>query len=112
MKIKYITDTMAVVLRLEKRKLPDSVKDIFLAAENNKISILIPAIVFAEIAYFSEKIELMQLWKKQKNSYKNILLLKKKVSHSILLNMHFRLQIFLNYMTELLLYVQRNLLLF
>ena len=55
MKTKYITDTMAVVLRLEKRKLPDTVKAIFLAAENDKTSIIIPAIVFAEIAYLSEK---------------------------------------------------------
>jgi PIN domain nuclease of toxin-antitoxin system len=51
----YIADTMAVVLRLEKRKLPGKVKNIFIAAENDQTIIYIPAITFAEIAYLSEK---------------------------------------------------------
>jgi hypothetical protein len=51
----YIADTMAVVIRLEKRKMPDKVRNIFLDGENGKIQIMIPAIVFAEIAYLSEK---------------------------------------------------------
>jgi len=51
----YIADTMAVVIRLEKRKMPDKVRNIFLDGETGKIQIMIPAIVFAEIAYLSEK---------------------------------------------------------
>ncbi|NOX47171.1 MAG: type II toxin-antitoxin system VapC family toxin [Chlorobi bacterium] len=52
---KYVTDTMAIILRLEKRKLPGKVKEIFKKAENNQCEIVIPAIVFAEIAYLSER---------------------------------------------------------
>ena len=46
---------MAIVLRLEKRKLPKKVKEIFEKAENNQSEIIVPAMVFAEIAYLSEK---------------------------------------------------------
>lgn len=35
--------------------MPASVKDIFSSAEQNKSIIFIPVIVFAEIAYLSEK---------------------------------------------------------
>jgi PIN domain nuclease of toxin-antitoxin system len=52
---RFVTDTMALVLRLEKRKLSQRVKDIFLNAEKGNIEILVPAIVFAEIGYLSEK---------------------------------------------------------
>jgi len=52
---KHVTDTMAIVLRLEKRKLPKKVKEIFEKAENNQSEIIVPAMVFAEIAYLSEK---------------------------------------------------------
>ena len=55
MKNRYVTDTMALVLRLEKRRLPEKVKNIFQAAEMNQAEIFIPAMVFAEIAYLSEK---------------------------------------------------------
>lgn len=55
---KYVTDTMALVLWLENRKLPAKVKGIFeattsLLASNSQI--LIPGTVLAEIAYLSEK---------------------------------------------------------
>ncbi len=46
---------MAIILRLEKRKLPGKVKEIFKEAENNQCEIIIPAMVFAEIAYLSER---------------------------------------------------------
>ncbi len=46
---------MAIVLRLEKRKLPKKVKEIFEKAENNQSEIIVPAMVFAERAYLSEK---------------------------------------------------------
>jgi len=52
---RFVTDTMALVLRLEKRKLSQRVKDIFLNAEKGNIEILVPAIVIAEIGYLSEK---------------------------------------------------------
>jgi len=52
---KYICDTMALILRLEKRKLPQTVKEIFQKAEGDECEILIPSLVFAEIAYLSEK---------------------------------------------------------
>lgn len=46
---------MAIVLFLEKRKLPVKVKALFLKAEKGEIEILISAISLAEIAYLSEK---------------------------------------------------------
>lgn len=55
MKNKYITDTMALILRLENRKLPKKVEKIFTLAEKNEVEIYIPAIVLAEIGYLSEK---------------------------------------------------------
>ena len=51
---KYVTDTMAIILRLEKRKLPKKVKEVFEDAEKNQSEIIVPAMVFAEIAYLSE----------------------------------------------------------
>lgn len=55
MKTKYVTDTMAIVIRLEKRKLPAKVKQLFEKAEHGEMEIYIPAIVFAELGYLSEK---------------------------------------------------------
>ena len=52
---KYVADTMAVVLRLEKRKMPDASKQLFEQAEHGKVEIFIPAMVFSEIGYLSEK---------------------------------------------------------
>ncbi|MCD4744829.1 MAG: PIN domain-containing protein [Bacteroidales bacterium] len=54
MKTKYVTDTMALILRLENRKLPNKTKRIFEKAEKNEVEIYIPAIVLAEIGYLSE----------------------------------------------------------
>lgn len=51
----YIADSMALVLRLEKRKLPRKVRDIFERAEAEELVIIIPAMVLAEVAYLSEK---------------------------------------------------------
>jgi predicted nucleic acid-binding protein len=53
--IKYVTDTMAIVSYLGKRKLPLSVKQIFQSADLGLVQILIPSIVFVEIGYLSEK---------------------------------------------------------
>ena len=51
----YVADTMAVVLHLENRKSSKQVKQIFDAADVEQTTIHIPAIVFAEILYLSEK---------------------------------------------------------
>ena len=51
----YVADTMAIVLRLEKRRMSDAVKDIFKKAESESNKIYIPTIVVAEIGYLSEK---------------------------------------------------------
>ena len=49
------TDTMALVLRLEQRKLPQQIRNIFSEAEHGDCQIVIPAMVFAEIGYLSER---------------------------------------------------------
>lgn len=51
---KFVADTMAFVLWLEKRKMPLKSKVKFQLAENGEAEILIPALVFAELAYLSE----------------------------------------------------------
>ena len=51
----YVADTMALVLRLERRRLSQKVKAIFEEAENDNAGIFIPAIVLAEIGYLSER---------------------------------------------------------
>jgi len=51
----YIADTMALVLRLERRRLPQEVKAVFEEAENDNAGIFIPAMVLAEIGYLSER---------------------------------------------------------
>lgn len=52
---KFVSDTMALVLHLEKRKMPNKAKSIFNATENGEHEIYIPAMVLAEIGYLSEK---------------------------------------------------------
>ncbi|MFN0037534.1 MAG: type II toxin-antitoxin system VapC family toxin [Saprospiraceae bacterium] len=52
---KYVSDTMALVLYLEKRKMPAKAKQIFSAAEQGEHEIYIPIMVMAEIGYLSEK---------------------------------------------------------
>ncbi len=51
----YVTDTMAIILRLEKRRLSKKIKNIFDKIEDGKIRLLVPAMVLAEIGYLSEK---------------------------------------------------------
>lgn len=51
----YVTETMALILRLEKRKLSQKVRTIFEAVEKGKINLMIPAMVLAEIGYLSER---------------------------------------------------------
>ena len=51
----YVADTMAIVIRTEKRKLGQQAKTIFEAAEQQSVNIFVPAIVFAEVLYLSER---------------------------------------------------------
>lgn len=51
----YVADTMALVLHLEKRRSSRTVKSIFDSADLGTITIHIPAMVFAEILYLSER---------------------------------------------------------
>ena len=51
----YVTDTMAIVSYLGKRRLPVSVKSIFQSADLGTVNIFIPSIVLVEIGYLSEK---------------------------------------------------------
>jgi PIN domain nuclease of toxin-antitoxin system len=50
-----VVDTMAVVLRLEKRRLPQQVRVIFQEAEQGIRNLYIPAMVALEIGYLSER---------------------------------------------------------
>ena len=55
MKNNFVADTMALILRLEKRKLNRKVKTIFEGAENEDGGIIIPAMVLAEVGYLAER---------------------------------------------------------
>ena len=50
-----VTDTMGLILWLEKRKMPPTVRSIYQAATERQVTIHIPAIVLAELLYLSEK---------------------------------------------------------
>jgi len=52
---KYIADSMAFILRLENRKMPLYAKKKFEMAEKGQAEIVVPAMVFAELAYLSER---------------------------------------------------------
>ena len=47
----YVTDTMALILRLEKRKMPEQIKNMFLNAEKGKTKTTIIANVLLITAY-------------------------------------------------------------
>ena len=64
---KFVTDTMALVLRMEKRKLSHKVRSIFDSVESKDVTVYIPAIVFSEILYLSES----TLIKTKKQVFKN-----------------------------------------
>lgn len=51
----YVLDTMALVLRLEKRKLSRITKELFEKAEKGDAMFFVPAMVLAEIGYLSER---------------------------------------------------------
>lgn len=55
MRTDYVADTMAVILRLEERRLPLKVREIFEKVENGRMSLAVPAMTVAELAYLSER---------------------------------------------------------
>lgn len=52
---KFVTDTMALVLFLEKRKMPPQVKGVFQATLASTNEIWIPAMCLAEVGYLAER---------------------------------------------------------
>ena len=52
---KFVTDTIGLVLRIERRRLSEKVKLIFDSVELGNTIVYVPVIVFAEILYLSEK---------------------------------------------------------
>ena len=52
---KVVTDTIALVLWLEERRMGADAQAIFTALENGKVTVYIPAMVLAEILYLSER---------------------------------------------------------
>ena len=51
----FVTDTMGLVLSIEQRKLGLTAKSIFNSVESGNATVYVPALVFAEILYLSEK---------------------------------------------------------
>jgi predicted nucleic acid-binding protein len=51
----FVTDTMGLVLRIERRKMGSKTVSIFDSVESGNTVIYIPTLVFAEILYLSEK---------------------------------------------------------
>lgn len=51
----FVTDTMALVLRVEKRRMGERAKAAFAALEAGSATIYVPGIVLAEILYLSER---------------------------------------------------------
>jgi predicted nucleic acid-binding protein len=51
----FAADTMALILRLERRKLGQKAKGIFISAEKAEVGLIIPAMVLIELCYLSEK---------------------------------------------------------
>ncbi len=51
----YVSDTMAIVSYLSKRRLPPLVKQVFQSTDVGLCTIFIPAIVAVEVGYLSEK---------------------------------------------------------
>ena len=51
----FVTDTMGLVLRIERRKLGPIAKSVFDSVESGNTMVYVPALVFAEILYLSER---------------------------------------------------------
>ncbi|MBM4030929.1 MAG: type II toxin-antitoxin system VapC family toxin [Planctomycetes bacterium] len=51
----FVADTVAMVVRVEKRRLGPRARDVFAAVERGEARLHVPAMVFAEVMYLSEK---------------------------------------------------------
>lgn len=51
----YVADTVALVLRLEKRVMGNYVRQAFLAVEKGEANLLVPAMALTEIMYLSQR---------------------------------------------------------
>lgn len=51
----FVTDTIGLVLRIERRRMGPTAKSIFDSVEAGNATVYVPALVFAEILYLSEK---------------------------------------------------------
>jgi predicted nucleic acid-binding protein len=74
-KIRFVADTMALILRLEKRKMGPRAKASFISAEKAEIGLIIPAMVLVELCYLSEKKRIetnLTEFKKYRNKYESI----------------------------------------
>jgi predicted nucleic acid-binding protein len=68
---------MALILRLEKRKLGRKGKAIFISAERGEVKLIIPAMVLAELCYLSERRRIetsLKDFKKYRSNYKSIVI--------------------------------------
>lgn len=51
----FVVDTIGLVLYLERRRVSTKLQSIFTAAEYGEAGIIVPAMMFAEVLYLSEK---------------------------------------------------------
>ncbi len=74
-KIRFVADTMALILRLEKRKMGPKAKVCFISAEKAEVDLIIPAMVLIELCYLSEKKRIetnMTEFQHYRNKYESI----------------------------------------
>lgn len=77
MKNSFVTDTMALILRLEKRRLGKKEKSIFISAERGELELIIPALVLAELCYLSERKRIetsLKDFKEYRSNFKSIVI--------------------------------------
>ena len=74
-KNRFVADTMALILRLEKRKMGSKAKASFISAEKEQAGLIIPAMVLVELCYLSEKNRIetnLKDFKNYQNKYESI----------------------------------------
>ncbi len=72
---RFVADTMALILRLERRKMGSKAKAIFISAEKAEVGLIIPAMVLVELCYLSEKKRIesnLKDFKTYRNKYESI----------------------------------------
>ena len=55
---KYVADTMAIVLYLENRRFPNNIKNLFIEAEQGKVTMYFSAVSLMEIGYLYKKLRI------------------------------------------------------